>query len=90
MPEYERGPCQAAKENGDLCGVERSSCWYGAARKGIHFCARHRSAWNAFEAGRRERGTVPALPLPLQKQKRRPCCTRLITSLARGTASLAG
>ena len=50
MPQHERGPCQApGEENGDICGETWSSCWYGAARKGIHFCASHRAAWQDFK-----------------------------------------
>ena len=52
MPQYERGPCQApGEETGDICGETRSSCWYGAARKGIHFCycLSHRVAWQDFK-----------------------------------------
>ena len=60
MPEYKRGPCQAALEGGDLCGLEWSSCWYGAARKGVHFCAKHRSAWQAFKAAQRNGAAAAA------------------------------
>ena len=60
MPEYPGGPCQAALESGGLCGVEMSTCWYGASRKGIHFCAKHRSAWKAFEAAKRNGAAAAA------------------------------
>ena len=60
MPESQRGPCQAALESGNLCGAEWSSCWYGAARKGIHFCSSHRSAWQAFVAAKRNGAAAAA------------------------------
>ena len=60
MPESQRGPCQAALESGNLCGVEWSTCWYGAARKGIHFCSLHRSAWQAFVAAKRNGAAAAA------------------------------
>ena len=50
MPQTERGPCQApGEETGDICGQTLSSCWYGAAREGIHFCSSHRAAWKDFK-----------------------------------------
>jgi len=48
MPQSERGPCQGPGDApGTLCGQTWSTCWYGAARKGIHFCSHHRRAFEA-------------------------------------------
>ena len=49
MPDKAGGPCQApGEEVGTFCGETLSSCWYGKARQGIHFCSIHRAAWNDF------------------------------------------
>ena len=49
MPETERGPCQGpGAEDNTLCGETWSSCWYGKARQGVHFCSNHRAAWQQF------------------------------------------
>ena len=46
MPDKAGGPCQApGEEVGTFCGETLSSCWYGKARQGIHFCSIHRAAW---------------------------------------------
>ena len=49
MPEAQRGPCQGpGAEDNTLCGETWSSCWYGKARQGVHFCSNHRAAWQQF------------------------------------------
>ena len=49
MPETQRGPCQGpGAEDNTLCGETWSSCWYGKARQGVHFCSNHRAAWQQF------------------------------------------
>lgn len=50
MPETQRGPCQGpGAEDNTLCGETWSSCWYGKARQGVHFCSNHRAAWQQFK-----------------------------------------
>eukprot|EP00964_Phaeocystis_antarctica_P160475 scaffold132100_cov45-Phaeocystis_antarctica.AAC.1 len=48
-PQSSAARARRPASSGDFCGKTWSSCWYGAARKGIHFCSSHRVAWQDFK-----------------------------------------
>ena len=50
LPRERGGPCQAVDaEDNTLCGETWSTCWYGKAKQGVHFCSSHRRAWEQFK-----------------------------------------